>query len=223
MEFLYYYWGYLIVLLMILLSTLVSRYIRRTYENYASQSIESSLSGRQATEHILSRNGINDVSIVPIDGMLTDSYSQKNKMIYLSRKNFDESSIATVAVAAHEAGHAIQVKEKYTFMTFLVVLKPLVSLASYMFVPILLLGTMANITTGTNLIFYLFAAIFAMQMLMLPVEFNASKRALEELGSSGILNEEELFGAKKMLRAAALSYVSTALMALVFMLRFRRK
>ena len=223
MEFLYYYWGYFIVLLMILLSTLVSRYIRRTYENYASQSIESSLSGRQATEHILSRNDINDVSIVPIDGMLTDSYSQKNKMIYLSRKNFDESSIATVAVAAHEAGHAIQVKEKYTFMTFLVVLKPLVSLASYMFVPILLLGTMANITTGTNLIFYLFAAIFAMQMLMLPVEFNASRRALEELGSSGILNEEELFGAKKMLRAAALSYVSAALMALVFMLRFRRK
>ena len=223
MEIFSEYWGYILVFLMFILSTFVSSRIRKTYEIYSSQSASSGYTGRQAAEAILHRNGIDYISVISIDGVLTDSYSQKHNIISLSSQNYSESSVAAVAVAAHEAGHAIQVKEKYTFMTFLVVLKPLVNIATSLFFPIIFLGAIANIAIGTHVLFYLFAAIFVLQILTLPVEFNASRRALEELESSGVLVEEELYGAKKMLRAAAMSYIAAALMSFAFMARFRRK
>ncbi len=223
MEFLSHYWGYILIFAMFILSSFVNSRIKNTYDIYSSHALESGYTGKQAAETILYRNGINDVGIYSIEGVLKYSYSQKNKIISLSYQNYNESSIATVAIAAHEAGHAIQVKERYNFMTFLVVLKPLVRTATSLFFPLVFFGAIANIAIGTNVLFYLFAAVFLLQMLMLPVEFNASSRALEELSSSGILNEEELYGAKKMLHAAAMSYVAAALMAFAFMARAKKK
>ena len=223
MEFLSHYWGYILIFAMFILSSFVHSRIKNTYQIYSSNAIESGYTGKQAAEAILNRNGINDVGIYSIEGTLTDSYSQKHKVISLSNQNYNESSIATVAVAAHEAGHAIQVKERYNLMTFLVVLKPLVRIATSLFFPLVFFGAIANVAIGTNVLFYLFAAVFLLQMLMLPVEFNASRRALEELSSANILNEEELYGAKKMLNAAAMSYVAAALMTFAFMARAKKK
>jgi len=205
------------------ISTIARAIIMRAYKTYSTMSIDSKMTGGEAASLILARNHISGVYVHPVPGVLTDSYSRKSGAIALSDDNYNGSSVAAVAIAAHEAGHAIQVDEKYTPMTALVVIKPIVRIATMLFIPLFIVSAIANFTISSDVVLYFFIGIFVLQLATLPVEFNASSRALTELEENGILAADEVYSAKRMLRAAALTYVASALITFILALRAKRK
>jgi Zn-dependent membrane protease YugP len=205
------------------ISTIARAIIMRSYNLYSSMSIDSQITGSEAAMRILAGNHISDVYVHPIPGVLTDNYNRKSKAISLSEDNYSTSSVAAVSIAAHEACHAIQVDEKYTPMTALVVIKPIVRITTMLFIPFFIVSAIANFTISSDIILYFFIGIFALQLVTLPVEFNASNRALTELQDKGILAADEVFSAKKMLRAAALTYIASALITFILAMRARKR
>ena len=179
MEALEQYWGYILIFLMLILSSVISRSIKKVYDIYSLHSTSAGYTGRQTAETILESNGVEGVCIYPAGSVLSDSYNQKQKIISLSENNYSGSSVSAVAFAAHEAGHALQAAEKYTPVTILVVMKPLVRIASALFFPLIFFGALAHIAIGTDIIYYFFAAILFLQLLTIPVEINANRRALK--------------------------------------------
>lgn len=216
-------WSFWLIIIVYAISTIARAIIMRSYNTYSAMAIDSGMTGRQAASLILARNHIGGVYIHPVPGVLTDAYSKKSGSIALSEDNYNGSNVAAVAIAAHEASHAIQVDEKYTPMTALVVIKPIVRIASMLFIPLFIVSTIANFTISSDVVLYFFVGLFVLQLITLPVEFNASNRALAELGKNGILAEDEVHSAKKMLRAAALTYVASALITFVLALRAKKR
>jgi Zn-dependent membrane protease YugP len=194
--------------------------VSNAYRTYSKVPVQSGVSGSVTAAKILNHNGIGDVSVLATNGMLSDNYNPRKKTLNLSEGNFSGRSIAAVAVAAHESGHAIQHKEGYFPLRIRSALAPVVSFASYLLWPILILGLFMGFSQSIDIAVYIFLAIFVFQLVTLPVEYNASRRALAALQAENVLTDDEMHGAKKMLNAAALTYVAATLVALLNVLRF---
>ena len=168
---------------------------------------------------VLEMNGVNDVTIEPIAGELTDHFDPKTNTIRLSKGVYDVTSVAAVGIAAHEAGHAVQYAVGYSPIKLRTAIIPVTQIGSTLSWPILLVGLLLGSETLAMAGVLLFCAVVLFQLVTLPVEFNASNRALDTLGASGYLQEEQLNGAGKVLRAAAMTYVAALAQALAQLLR----
>lgn len=209
----------LIFLIIIILMIISNLYIRITYNKYFKIESTSKLSGFEVARKILDENGLDDIHIVETEGHLSDHYDPRRKVIRLSHDVFDGDSISSIAVAAHECGHAIQDKEGYAFLKFRSLIFPVVSFADRFTYILLFIGIITEIT---NLIYLgiglmLFGLLF--QVVTLPVEFNASSKAKKELLRLGLLNNKEKQGVNSVLTSAAFTYVAGALITLLNILR----
>ncbi|MGP3777761.1 zinc metallopeptidase [Halanaerobium saccharolyticum] len=210
----------MIVLLPAVLIAFYAQYkVKNTFNKYNEVQITSNLTGADAARKILTRNNLDNVEIRKTDGKLSDHYDPKNKTLNLSSDVYNNNSIAAVGVAAHEVGHAIQDKENYRPLSLRASLVPAANIGSSFGLPLAIFGFFIRadflIMTG----FVLFSAAFLFHLVTLPVEFNASNRAISNLKSTDLLTETEIKGAKKVLKAAAFTYVATTLVALANMLR----
>lgn len=180
------------------------------------------MTGKEAAEEILRRNGIYDVQVIHIPGNLTDHYNPGNKTLGLSDTVYQSSSVAAVGVAAHECGHAVQHAIGYAPLSIRGALVPVANFGSAVAWPLILIGLLINGETSLlliNLGILLFSAAVLFQLVTLPVEFNASRRAVKALGASGMLYPDEVASVKKVLGAAALTYVAGAASAILQLLR----
>ena len=194
--------------------------VKSTYKKYSKIATSSRKTGAQVAQEILNQNGLYDVRIEEVQGTLTDHYDPRSKVVRLSTNNYHGHSMASSAVAAHEVGHAMQDAEEYTFLKFRTALVPLASFGSNSAMFIILAGIIfsANNLIGIGVLFMSFAVLF--QLVTLPVEFNASSRAMDQLVSTGIIVNTEERDTKKVLNAAALTYVAAALVAVAELMRF---
>lgn len=180
------------------------------------------MTGAQAAERILHSAGIYDVSVQHVSGELTDHYDPRNKTLSLSDSTYGSTSVAAVGVAAHECGHAIQHQQDYAPLSIRSAIVPVANLGSFAAWPLILIGMFITSSTGSLLInigILCFSLSVLFQLVTLPVEFNASSRAIHMLGQTGILREGELRGTRKVLGAAALTYVAGAAAAILQLLR----
>ncbi len=180
----------------------------------------SGMSGADVARRILQENGIYDVRVEETKGFLSDHYDPRKKVVRLSSHNYHQHSKAAAAIAAHEVGHAIQDAEEYAFLRFRHALAPVANLGSNMSFFLILAGIILGATglVGIGIVFMAFAVLF--QLVTLPVEFNASNRAMDQLVSSGVITSSEHPETKKVLNAAALTYVAAAVVALMELVRF---
>ncbi|MCP3025873.1 zinc metallopeptidase [Halobacillus sp. A5] len=194
--------------------------VKRTYKKYSKVPTSSSMTGAEVARKILNDNGIFDVGIEETKGMLSDHYDPRKKVIRLSSDNYHGRSMSAAAVSAHEVGHAIQDAEEYAFLKFRSALVPAASFGSNTSI-FLILGGMLLQMQGLLLIgIVFFAAAVLFQFVTLPVEFDASNRAMGQLVSTGVIRNDEERKTKKVLNAAAFTYVAGALVALAELLRF---
>lgn len=223
MPFYYYYDPtYSLVLIGLLFCLVASARVRSTYAKYGRVRSRSGLTGREAAERILRSAGIYDVRIEHVSGNLTDHFDPGNRVLRLSDATYQSASVAAVGVAAHECGHAIQHSRGYAPLKFRSAIVPVANFGSAIAWPLILLGLLFNSRSSYLLIqigilAFSFAVLF--QLVTLPVEFNASRRAVQILGDSGMLLPDELSMTKKVLRAAALTYVAGAASAILQLLR----
>ena len=218
----YYYgfdWTYLVfVLPAVIFSLWASHNVTATYAKYTRVASERGMTGYEAARLILAANGIHNVRIGRVAGNLTDHYDPKENMIRLSDTVYDVSSAAAVGVAAHEAGHAVQYAVSYYPMKLRTVIIPLTNLGSMLAWPLTILGIILSFESLAGIGVFLFGMIVVFQLVTLPVEFNASRRALKVLENAG-MSEEGLDAARKVLTAAALTYAAALAAALGNFLR----
>lgn len=220
-DYLYYsgYGGYLLWMLpLILLSALASGAVQANYKKYSKVLSRRGITGAQIAEYILQSNGITDVSVTKISGNLSDHYHPQKKYIGLSEGVYDSTSVAALGIAAHEAGHAVQYHLEYAPIKFRTSIVPLTNFASQFSWILIFLGLLISDTVALAGVL-LFGVTVVFQLVTLPVEFNASRRALAVL-EGGYLDEEELAGAKKVLTAAAMTYVVALLTSLWQLFRY---
>lgn len=211
---------YLLIFIAILIIPVTAQIlININYKKYSTIKNANNISGFEAARKILDSNGLQDIHIVETKGYLTDHYDPQRKVIRLSSAVFQTNTISAVSIAAHECGHAIQDKDGYLFMKIRSFIFPIVNFASKIAYIVLLIGFLTYITDliWLGIILVSFGVIF--QIVTLPVEFNASKRAKEELKKLNILIGEENEGAQKMLLSAALTYVAGLISSLLELLR----
>lgn len=220
----YFYWDstYILVVIGAVICMIASARVKSTYNKYSSYRSMSGMTGAQAAERILNAAGIYDVQIRRISGSLTDNYNPGNKTLNLSDAVYGSTSVAAVGVAAHECGHAIQHQKNYAPLSIRSAIVPVANIGSTLAWPLILIGLFFTRSTGSVLInlgilCFSFAVLF--QLVTLPVEFNASRRAMSLLETQGILGQEELKYTGKVLRAAALTYVASAAAAILQLLR----
>ncbi len=217
----YPFWDstYVLVIIGAILSMIASSRVKSTFAKYDKVRARSELTGARAAEMILRNHGIYDVEVKHINGQLTDCYVPSKKVLNLSDSTYNSTSIAAIGVAAHECGHAIQHAVGYAPLTLSNMIHPACAIGSNLAMPILIIGILLSMPflVELGILLFLFAVIF--QVITLPVEYNASNRALATLGESGMLNEEELVGTKKVLRAAGLTYVAALAASLLSLLR----
>lgn len=221
---LHYYWDptYVLVLIGVVLSLAASARVKSTYHKYAREFSRSGLTGREAAERILRMNGVQGVTVRRVAGELTDHYDPRNQTVNLSDAVYDSASVAAIGVAAHECGHVLQHENGYVPLKIRGVLVPVANFGSQISWPLILIGLFISGDFSVlliNLGIILFSAAVIFQLVTLPVEFNASGRALKILESSGMLSVDELKGTKKVLGAAAMTYVAGAATAVLQLLR----
>ncbi len=220
------FWGYMfdstyiLVIIGLLISIAASSYVKSTYRKYDEFQSKKGYTGTDVARKILQYSGINDVGVRQISGDLTDNYDSRNKMLSLSETTAASTSVAAIGVAAHECGHAVQDKVDYVPLKLRAALVPVANIGSQAAIPILIVGLLLGrnqflITIGL----LCFSLAFLFQIVTLPVEFNASRRALAVLRENDVLDEEELPMARKVLFAAALTYVAAAVATLLQLLR----
>lgn len=222
MFYYYYDWTYILVLIGVLICLAASARVRQVFAKYSRVQSRLRLTGKEAAEEILRRNGIYDVRVIHIPGNLTDHYNPGNKTLGLSDTVYQSSSVAAVGVAAHECGHAVQHARGYAPLAIRGALVPVANFGSALAWPLILIGLLITGETSVfliNLGILLFSAAVLFQLVTLPVEFNASRRAVDVLGASGMLYPNELSSVKKVLGAAALTYVAGAASAILQLLR----
>lgn len=194
-------------------------YVNSSYKKYRKVSNEKGLSGFEVAKTILESKGFADVYVTEVKGNLSDHYDPSRKVVRLSTDIFHGTTIASASVAAHEVGHVIQDMEGYSFMRFRSAIFPLVNFSSYAGYFAILIGIIFGFTDLIWLGIGLEIIILLFQLITLPVEFDASRRAKEELEKNKLLNKNEIEGSSKMLRAAALTYVASVLTTILQILR----
>ncbi len=221
----YYYfydWTYILVIIGTVICLIASARVNSTFNKYDKVRSLSGLTGAQAAERMLKWNGIYDVTIQHISGKLTDNYDPSKKTLNLSDSTYNSTSVAAVGVAAHECGHAIQHQKAYVPLKIRSAIVPVVNFGSKIAWPLIVLGFFITGETGDLILqigIWAFCLAVLFQLITLPVEFNASKRAVSYLDQSGMLSNEELKGTKKVLKAAALTYVASAAAVLLQLIR----
>lgn len=193
--------------------------VNNNFSKYSQIETMRGMTGAQAAEYILRQNGIYDVQVRHISGHLSDNFNPKNKTVNLSDSVYSSTSIAAIGVAAHEAGHAVQHAVNYKPIRIREMIIPVTQIGSWLYLPILLIGVIFSSQGLVNAGILLFSTLAIFQLVTLPVEFDASDRAIKTLSASGILYGEEIDGAKKVLRAAALTYVAALVSSLAQLLR----
>ena len=217
MNFDYYY--LILVVPALLISIFAQLKVKSTFSKYAKKMSEKNITGTQAAAYLLKVNGIADVKLGRIKGDLTDHYDPTDKTLRLSDSTYNSTSIAAIGVAAHETGHAIQHAKKYFPLVFRRVLVPIANIGSSVGPWLAILGIVMSFPLLTDIGILLFAGAVLFYLVTLPVEFNASNRALKILKQNNVLSSDELKGVKKVLSAAAMTYVASALVAMANFLR----
>lgn len=217
MEDIMIFWGLVILGFIIVLWAQIN--INSNYKKYKEIKVQKGLSGQEVARRILDANGLQNIHIVETQGELTDHYDPKRKVIRLSHAIFHEDSISSVGVAAHECGHAIQDKEGYTFMRIRSALVPFVNLVSYLGYFGLIISIFAGLTGYLKISILVLLATILFQLVTLPVEFDASKRAKEQLIQLGLIDNDEHEQVSKVLFAAAMTYVAGLISNLLQLLR----
>lgn len=218
----YYDPTYILVLIGVVICMMASSNVNRTFNRYSRVWSHTGLTGREAAEKILRANGIYDVQVQHVSGNLTDHYDPRNKVLRLSDATYQSASVAAIGVAAHECGHAVQHATGYVPLKIRGALIPVANFGSALAWPLILIGLLIGGNSSVVLINFgilLFSAAVLFQLVTLPVEWNASSRALRALETSGMLYEEEIHDTRKVLRAAALTYVASAASAILQLLR----
>ena len=218
-------WTYIVLVLpCIIFSMWASSSVNNTFKRYAKKFSSRRITGAQAAQRVLSHNGVSGVRIERVSGNLTDHYDPQTNVIRLSDSVYDSTSVAAIGVAAHEAGHAVQYARHYAPIHFRAAIIPITNIGSKLAMPLILLGVVLNFlgSISTGLI-YLGIAAFALslvfQLVTLPVEFNASRRAMRAIDDAQILTTDEQRGARKTLTAAAMTYVAATAVSLAQLLR----
>lgn len=222
MFYYYYDWTYILVVAGAIICMAASARVNSTFSRYSTVRSHSGLTGREAAEQILRRNGIYDVRVIHIPGNLTDHYNPSKKTLGLSDTVYNSSSVAAIGVAAHECGHAVQHARRYLPLSLRGALVPVANIGSMAAWPLIIVGLLLNGQTSAlliNLGILLFTAAVLFQIVTLPVEFNASGRAVKVLETSGMLYPEEVSSVRKVLKAAALTYVASAAAMILQLLR----
>jgi len=202
----------------IAISGIAAIWVRSTYSKYSKQPSASGFPGARVARAILDRNNLTGVRVEPVPGTLTDHYDPRSKVIRLSESNYRSNSIAAVSVAAHECGHAIQDASGYLPMKLRSGLFPLVAFSSQIWLPLFFIGVFVGAPLFIQLAAILFGAVLAFHLVTLPVEINASTRAYELLTRYGLLSREEANGTRRVLSAAAFTYIAAALTAFLTLL-----
>ena len=224
----YYYgfdWTYLVIVLpCLILSMLASSSVNSTFKKYSNVNSIRRLTGAEAAQRVLSANGVRGVRIERVSGNLTDHYDPKTNVIRLSDSVYGATSVAAIGVAAHEAGHAVQYAQNYGPIKLRAAIIPITNLGSKLAMPLILAGILFSFfgSFSTTLV-YLGIAAFSLsivfQLVTLPVEFNASHRAMEAIETAGLLTHEEQQGARRTLKAAAMTYVAATAVAVAQVVR----
>jgi Zn-dependent membrane protease YugP len=221
----YFDWTYVVLVLpCVLLSLWASSSVKTTFNKYSKQFSRRGITGAQAAERVLRANGVHGVQIQRVSGDLTDHFDPKTNVIRLSESVYDSASTAAIGVACHEAGHAVQYALGYAPIKLRAAIIPVTNFGTKIASPLMLAGLLLS---GMSYAFYnlvyvgiaCFSLSLVFQLITLPVEFNASRRAVTAIEQGGILYDDELAGAKKTLRAAALTYVAAAATSLAQLLR----
>lgn len=220
----YSFWDptYFLVIIGAVICLIASARVKTTFAKYQRVRSMSGLTGAQAAERILHSAGIYDVVIHHIQGNLNDHYDPRNKTLSLSDSVYNSASVAAIGVAAHECGHAIQHQKAYAPLSIRSAIVPVANLGSMLAWPLILIGLLFSRNSGSMLItagILCFSLAVLFQLITLPVEFNASGRAIRVLGSLGILGDEEIRQTRKVLSAAALTYVASAAASILQLLR----
>lgn len=211
---------YLIFVMPALLLTLLAQaYVKSTFAKYNKVGTSRGITGAAAATEVLRMNGVYGVSVGRISGHLTDNFNPKTGQISLSDSTYASTSVAAAGVAAHEAGHAVQYAAGYTPIQLRSALVPVANIGANLSWPVIVLGYVMGFEFLVTIGILLFSASTLFQLVTLPVEFNASRRAMTALEQGGLLYGEELAGAKKVLRAAALTYVAALAMSVANLLR----
>lgn len=219
----YFYYGFdpyyiYLVLPAILLCSLSSILVKSTFSKFSK--MQSSLSGAEAAERVLRANGIYDVKIERVSGNLTDHYDPKTNVIRLSSAVYDAKTVSAVGVAAHEAGHAVQYAKSYMPIKLRAALYPVCNIGSQLSLPLIIIGLAFNFPQLATVGIIFFAIALAFQLVTLPVEFNASRRAITAIRENHILlDDSQIKGARKVLTAAAFTYITSFLLSLMQLVR----
>ena len=221
----YFDWTYVVLVLpCVIFSLVASASVNRTFQKYSKQLSSRRITGAEAAQRVLSANGVSGVGIEQISGSLTDHYDPKANVIRLSDDVFNSTSTAAIGVACHEAGHAVQYAQEYGPIKLRAAIIPVTNIGSKLAMPLILLGIVLSFMENFSYFFiYLGIACFGLslvfQLITLPVEFNASRRAISAIEESGLLTQDEQKGAKKTLTAAAMTYVAATAVSLAQLLR----
>lgn len=212
--------SYLLVIIGLFISMAASAYVKSTFNKYDKIRSKNNVDGTQAARYILQEEQINDVGVQQISGDLTDNYNSRTKILSLSQATAQSMSVAAIGVAAHECGHAVQDAQSYTPLRLRAAIAPVASFGSSISFPLIMMGVLFSwnsVLINIGILAFSLALLF--QLVTLPVEFNASRRALKILSNGNILTAEELPMARKVLFAAALTYVAAALSTFLQLLR----
>ncbi len=212
-------WTYMLLIIGMLLSLAASAKLKSTFAVYRKVRSASGMTGAETAQRILRSAGITDVQVVPVQGSLTDHYDPRSKRVCLSQDIYGQTSLAAVGVAADECGHAIQHAVNYAPLTIRSAIVPAANLGANLSWPLFLAGLIFSIRPLLTIGILLFSLAVLFQLVTLPVEINASSRALKMLGSTGILGQDETSGARKVLTAAALTYVAALAASILQLLR----
>lgn len=220
----YYYWDptYILVVIGAVICMIASARVKGTFNKYSQLRSMSGMNGAQVAQRVLQAAGIYDVQVRHVSGSLTDHYDPRTKTVNLSDPVYNATSVAALGVAAHECGHAIQHAKSYAPLSIRSALVPIANFGSMLAWPVILVGLLFN-TRSSGLIIdigiLLFSAAVLFQLVTLPVEFDASRRALVMLRTQGILADDELRYTRRVLKSAALTYVASAAAAILQLLR----
>lgn len=220
----YYYWDptYILVVIGAVICMIASARVKGTFNKYSQLRSMSGMNGAQVAQRVLQAAGIYDVQVRHVAGSLTDHYDPRTKTVNLSDPVYNATSVAALGVAAHECGHAIQHAKSYAPLSIRSALVPIANFGSMLAWPVILIGLLFN-TRSSGLIIdigiLLFSAAVLFQLVTLPVEFDASRRALVMLRTQGILADDELRYTRRVLKSAALTYVASAAAAILQLLR----
>ncbi len=220
MRFLYWDYYYLVLVVPALIFALIAQAkVKTTFSAYSKQGNMRGLTGEQAARQVLAQYGITDVSIEMVNGKLTDHYDPRDNVIRLSQEVYASTSIAAIGVACHEAGHAAQHAQGYAPIKIRNAILPVCNIGSTLGFPLAILGIIFSYDPLISIGLLLYSLVAVFQFATLPVEFNASKRAMQVIGNADILSPEEAYGAKKVLGAAAMTYVAALAVSIANLLR----